>query len=1238
MEYGILLTNVARLDIISLGNKEDRKKLINFSKYLFNGDWLQLPFKQKYPNVWKDPKLDNYLFSFQLNDELNLIWVPIRTINLSDFFNKIRDFDCKPRDFESDFLIIYSIKAILGVPEKQIFLFGKEPFYKYDFNSPSIGEFLETRVKGKELSYNEELYVLGKHTFEEFILGYKEGLPLHMTPEQAEILAYQVRQPEQPLLLSGEAGSGKTIVMTHWLALNRISGENPNQLFVTFSQLLVEKTKTEFEQMIGPKYISNHNVDFLTYRELLWEEIANIGGLRPFEEINEMTFERYMRECSNKIAPNLDPILVWDEVRSVIKGIVTEDEQSQLISLDEYKRLNDERGQCKVPDSLREDYYNAAESYQKYLNENNLWDSMDLAKFCVKTLKSQKGNHLLYDKIACDEIQDLSPVEIHLLLFLLKNGNIGNMFITGDTAQVINPSGFTWKRLKGLIGKTMNRTGIPDAHALHRNFRCSKEIVNLVNKNLMIREEILQDFGEKNKQISYKETGFLPMLLKENPLEILKQEISNPQTRMILVKTKAEKEKLEKIFKEAWPTRRATILTIEEAKGLEWKVVLLYNFFIPRHESISRNDWEDVFIPTKRQALPELYLRGKRHKYALSYEFNLLHVALTRARDILFIYDEHETFNLLNFNPDFKDLVNTIGIETFQKTWGTNPPSASEFEELARRLKEKDLRQAIIFFMEAASAWQKCENYYHAAMCWEEAREYARAAECHRLGGRKSKHLEMRAKHFNNQKDYEQEGEIWKQYILYHSTEEKDSNKILKGFERAKKAFLKAEKSEKAAIVVEEKAEYFKDDLKRLSALGEAAIIWEAAGKKHKSGELLLSIYKKKDIIKKYEGEYIDQQKIEKWFAKKIEDLASLYLKEGNLREASSKIMESARIWSSLAKKSDEEKEKLEALEKHKEAIKQASRWLVKLGDYDLALNYLTDLLEKLKKVGVVDLCVDCYFDIIEIAKINKEIHEVELLADEAYTFYLQNDKSPDNLLLNLKAWYHENKALEAEYRILLKLIDRYQRKNPDLDILYSKEAIEIANELDFYEDAVKMSLDLGLTYLSNQKQDDANQQFERGLKILEDNDVGPINLGWYCFNRVAIDKYIIPDVTWNCYKSKFSLNQMLYWIEKSLKYFTKNPRKARMKLNKFRQRNVGYRSVWGEYTLVRLNTMLLELDSVKDPQHIKEIITIYNNVHKDLKNRFIYQSFQNPFILADINAEIEKLEAQLPNNREDKS
>nr|KAG5698873.1 hypothetical protein BaRGS_006767 [Batillaria attramentaria] len=197
-------------------------------------------------------------------------------------------------------------------------------------------------------------------------------------------------------------------------------------------------------------------------------------------------------------------------------------------------------------------------------------------------------------EIYVDETQDFTQAELSLLVKLADNPN--HMFLAGDTAQCIMQGvSFRFEDLKTLFyyakrdsPKTQDKRSVitvPRVHQLKFNYRSHRGILNLASAIV----DLLVDFFPESFDRLERDQGFLdgpkPVLLDisncdMNDLTLLltgdKQRTSHIEFgahQAILV---ANDEAREKVPEEL---RQGIILTIYEAKGLEFDDVLLYNFF-----------------------------------------------------------------------------------------------------------------------------------------------------------------------------------------------------------------------------------------------------------------------------------------------------------------------------------------------------------------------------------------------------------------------------------------------------------------------------------------------------------------------------------------------------------------------------------------------------------------------------------------------------------------------------------
>lgn len=740
-QFGLLISKPVFESLSELSDAQ-KKPALAFLRSLTTGSWRSAVARPNGVALWISTQEDLRIYTSVVESIGTALWEYGVGPDLSSAIFPSGTMDGPvPQDSPTrPYVVLHEIRT--SAPDEHSDLSFQEAFFR---RQP--GDTIDTpsrAISGVELSRFHQYYVLSPARMQELVDGLDVGLLPFLSEEQVA----PFRSP-RPILLSGEAGSGKSTVVVLWLLVNHIDhalkvadGRPLRQLFVTYSGRLRDKARQEFELML-PSRFRRHATEFRTFKEVLYGIITVAGSLGKYAQENESGFEWFVGKFARGRAPrNVDPVLLWDEIRSTIKGGSTDD-PSKLIDFPAYEALSEKRGRTKTPQEYRKEYYEEAQRYKVHLQTEGRWDQLDLVAECLKAV----GNGVAgenYDRIACDEVQDLAPAEIALLLKLLKNENVRNLLLTGDEAQVINPSGFSWARLKGELGARALPVPIPEVTRFRRNYRSSKEIVGLVNAILEVRGVLLDDGISRQTQEAVRATNVPPMLLCEVPLEVLRHSRTNPDERLVLVKTQEQKALIRDLLQDA--ANAVSILTVEEAKGLEWEGSLLYNFFVPRHEKITKNDWDAVFVPHLRAAFARSREMGERSPFGLTYEFNLLHVGTTRSKSFLAVYDEDKSLRLQGLGEPVMAAVKEADLDAFRTHWQTNAPSAADYRRLGERILERDSAQSRSFFRLAALEYQRANELQSAAECFEKAAQFEEAAECARASGDRAEELRFRAR------------------------------------------------------------------------------------------------------------------------------------------------------------------------------------------------------------------------------------------------------------------------------------------------------------------------------------------------------------------------------------------------------------------------------------------------------------------------------------------------------------
>jgi len=137
---------------------------------------------------------------------------------------------------------------------------------------------------------------------------------LYLTPEQKEIL-----QKPLPLMISGTAGSGKTTLSIYYL-LNRNLGKK-KKLFITYNTLLKDYAQRLYNGLLEQREWKKETLppQFYTFKELCLE-IAGGNHFLPRHEVDFNRFKQLLSTYPSRVS--LDPALLWEEIRGIIKGAV----------------------------------------------------------------------------------------------------------------------------------------------------------------------------------------------------------------------------------------------------------------------------------------------------------------------------------------------------------------------------------------------------------------------------------------------------------------------------------------------------------------------------------------------------------------------------------------------------------------------------------------------------------------------------------------------------------------------------------------------------------------------------------------------------------------------------------------------------------------------------------------------------------------------------------------------------
>ena len=348
--------------------------------------------------------------------------------------------------------------------------------------------------------------------------------------------------------------------------------------------------------ILSDENFKNNFINFF-YRS---PELDKSSPIIHMKESNEYTFCKFFNSYLNNKTDlakklkeiNLNPIEVYAQYISIIKGSFTSHlYPTSCISLEEYKK----RGK-KLTDSLSLDVvYEICMEYENYKRKSKYFDIQDLTNFLIRqVLIELKDNIKLIDYIFIDEIQDLSVSQIFLLILVSRHCKI----YAGDTCQTISKvNRFRFSELNNIFynfKKILPNFDTVESANLNLNYRLNSKILHLSTyMAYFIRECFPNTLDKFQDDFSFKITNSKPMIISninsffsifgdENTNLVKNLTLSSLHCFICRDKTKKLELKTQNVFAR----------TIEESKGLEYDIVIVYNFF---SQSPFYNLWDKLF-------------------------------------------------------------------------------------------------------------------------------------------------------------------------------------------------------------------------------------------------------------------------------------------------------------------------------------------------------------------------------------------------------------------------------------------------------------------------------------------------------------------------------------------------------------------------------------------------------------------------------------------------------------------
>jgi hypothetical protein len=428
-----------------------------------------------------------------------------------------------------------------------------------------------------------------------------------------------------PLIVVGSAGSGKTA-----LTLEKLKHAEGQVLYVTHSRYLAQSA-CELYYANGFEHHGQEAV-FLSYREFV-ESIR----VPPGREATWRDFVGWFSHLQQSFK-DFDGHQVFEEIRGVLAAGA-----NGVLSRDVYRALGVRQSIFAV--EQRDALYHIFEKYRLWLSEAKLYD-LNLVAQDWQTLAAPR-----YDFVVVDEVQDITTVQLALVLKTLKNP--GHFLLCGDSNQIVHPNFFSWSQIKSLFWKDAKLAECQELRVLTSNFRNGLAAARVANQLLKIKQ---RRFGSIDRESNFLvqavggDAGQVALMPdKDASNRELDQKIRQSTQFAVLVMRDEDKAAARQHFS------TPLLFSIHEAKGLEYENIVLYRFVSDHRAEFSNLVEGVVKADLAIETLDYRRAKDKSDKSLEVYKFfvNALYVALTRAIKNIYVIEsdtEHPLFGLLDLS------------------------------------------------------------------------------------------------------------------------------------------------------------------------------------------------------------------------------------------------------------------------------------------------------------------------------------------------------------------------------------------------------------------------------------------------------------------------------------------------------------------------------------------------------------------------------------------------------------
>ena len=472
-----------------------------------------------------------------------------------------------------------------------------------------------------------------------------------------------------PFILIGSAGSGKTVLTLE--KLKHLPGE---VLYVTHSPFLAENSRNLY---FAFNYDNpRQETSFLSFREFL--ETLNVPDGKP---MTYRDFERWVARyrVSSRIR---DTHKLYEEFNGVLTGSQID---RPILTRDDYLGLGVRRS-IFLPEE-RPAVYDIFERYRSHLREAGFYDLNLVAHESLNLCTPR------YDWVVVDEVQDLTNIQLHLVLRSLRQWD--QFILCGDSNQIVHPNFFSWAAVKSMFyDQRLPHAPSEITRILNTNYRSSPQVTDVSNRLLLLKNA---RFGSIDRESNYlvtcnsTGTGAVELLQDEDKTRRELNDKTRRSTRhAVMVMRTEDKEVASQWF------QTPLIFSIQEAKGLEYENIILLNFVSDSAAEFAEIT-SGVAADDLNKELKYARAKDKTDKSLEAYKFyvNALYVALTRAVRNVYLIEKtprHRLLDLLGLNTR-QDALKLAEQKSTETEWKTE---ARRLELQGKHEQAEQIRKTIL--------------------------------------------------------------------------------------------------------------------------------------------------------------------------------------------------------------------------------------------------------------------------------------------------------------------------------------------------------------------------------------------------------------------------------------------------------------------------------------------------------------------------------------------------------------